>query len=254
MKRVWILLLPLLLASSIVAPPTVYTIGDSTMADYGEEATEPAALRGWGQLLQPYFREEVKVRDLAVSGRSTKSYIDEGRWSAVLEQLRPGDYLFIQFGHNDEKREDPRRFTNPLTGYRHNLERFVTESRARGAIPILFSPLTRRNFNDKGVLEDTHGLYPLVVREVARDLDVPFIDLQLRTEQMILESGTDGSKRLFHSIAPGVDPRYPDGFQDNTHLSIEGARVVAGLAVEGLKRLNVPLAAYTQPFQAAAER
>jgi lysophospholipase L1-like esterase len=253
-KRLAILLLPLLLGSAFFAPPTVYTIGDSTMADYGEKDTDPAALRGWGQLLQGYFRDDVKVRDLAVSGRSTKSYIDEGRWAEVLEQLKPGDYLFIQFGHNDEKREDPKRFTNPLTGYRHNLERFVTESRARGAIPILFSPLTRRHFNDKGVLEDTHGLYPLVAREVARDLDVPFIDLQLRTEEMILEAGVAGSKRLFHRIAPGVDPRYPDGFQDNTHLSIEGARLVAGFAVDGLKRLDVPLAVYTRPFQATAGR
>jgi lysophospholipase L1-like esterase len=219
------------------APITVYMIGDSTMSDRSPED----AARGWGQALGQFFDEEVVVRNFAASGRSTKSFIDEGKWDAVASRLARGDILIIQFGHNDQKSEDPTRFTNPTTGYRRNLERFVTEARARGATPILASSIVRRKFNARGVLEDTHGLYPLVVHSVARDLAVPFVDLQLLTEDLVRRAGPDSSRALYVWLAPGASSRYPAGRQDDTHLSPAGAREVARLAARALGEVSPEL-------------
>ena len=218
---------------------TVYMVGDSTMADKPNPETNPE--RGWGQLLPRFFDDQVVVRNFAVNGRSTKSFIDEGKWDAVAKQLHRGDYVFIQFGHNDQKSEDSARYTNPYTAYRRNLERFVTESRARGATPVLFSSIVRRSFSDKGVLLDTHGAYPLVAREVARDLQVPFVDLQLLTEELVLRAGPEGSKSLYVWVTPGSNAMYPQGRQDDTHLSVAGATEVARLAAAALGRTSLPL-------------
>jgi lysophospholipase L1-like esterase len=218
---------------------TVYLVGDSTMADKANPETNPE--RGWGQLLPRFFDDQVVVRNHAVNGRSTRSFIGEGRWDAVLAELKRGDYVFIQFGHNDQKHEDSSRFTNPYTGYRRNLARFVAESRAKGATPVLFSSIVRRNFNEHGVLLDTHGAYPLVTREVAREMGVPFVDLQLLTEDMVLRAGVEGSKALYVWVAPGGGGMYPEGRQDNTHLSVAGATEVARLAAAAIRRTSLPL-------------
>ncbi len=191
--------------------------------------------RGWGQMLPHFFNEPVTIRNHAVNGRSTKSFIHEGRWKTVLEELKPGDYVFIQFGHNDQKLADSTRYTNPYTGYRRNLIKYINETREKGAIPVLFSPIVRRNFNDNGVLEDTHGAYPLVMRDVADELDVTFIDLQLKSEDLVLSLGVEGSKMLYLWIEPGKYEMYPDGKQDNTHFTGKGATEMARLAVVGLK-------------------
>jgi lysophospholipase L1-like esterase len=219
-------------------------VGDSTMADKPTPEKNPE--RGWGQMLPQFFDGNVTVRNYAVNGRSTKSFIDEGKWDAVLAQLRPGDYVLIQFGHNDQKSEDPKRYTNPYTGYRRNLERFVRETRSKGATPILLSSIVRRNFNAQGVLVDTHGAYPLIVREVAKDLGVPFIDLQLMTEDLVLRAGVEGSKALYVWVAPGQYEMYPQGRQDDTHLSVAGATEVARLAAGGLRKAEVPLGRFVR--------
>ena len=224
------------------APVTIYLIGDSTMSERTAEEPE----RGWGQALAPFFDGAVTVRNFASSGRSTRSFIDEGKWAAVKSRLRPGDILVIQFGHNDQKIEDPKRFTNPATAYRHNLERFVTEARARGATPVLASSIVRRKFNAHGVLEDTHGLYPIVTREVARDLGAPFIDLQRLTEELVARAGPDSSKALYVWLAPGQSPRYPEGRQDDTHLSPAGATAVARLAAQALGEVSPVLRSHLQ--------
>jgi lysophospholipase L1-like esterase len=238
------LLLGALVMAASPARTTVYMIGDSTMADRPQPETNPE--RGWGQMLPRFFDKTVSVRNFAVNGRSTKSFIDEGKWAAVLAQLQPGDYVLIQFGHNDEKTEDPARYTNPYTGYRRNLERFVAESRAKGATPVLFSSIVRRHWNAQGVLEDTHGAYPLVTREVARDLRVPFVDLQLASEDLVREAGPEASKRLYAWSSPGEFAMYPQGHQDDTHLSAAGAEAVARLAAEGLARTGLPLARHVR--------
>lgn len=226
------------------ARTTVFLIGDSTMADKPTPQTNPE--RGWGQMLPGFFDGRVVVRNHAVNGRSSKSFIDEGRWNTVLQALKPGDYVFIQFGHNDQKREDPARYTNPHTGYRKNLRRFVTETRERGGNPVLFSSIVRRNFNNHGVLEDTHCAYPVVARAVAEELGVPFVDLQLLSEELVLGLGREASKQLYVWVKPGEYAMYPEGKQDDTHLSVRGATEIARLAVQGLRAASVPLASFAR--------
>lgn len=244
MKRLFLLILmPLLFSGrSPEKPVTIYLIGDSTMSDKPDPLNNPE--RGWGQMLPLFFAENVTIKNRARNGRSSKSFIDEGLWKAVYDSLQAGDYVFIQFGHNDQKDYDSTRFTNPYTGYRRNIEKFVRETREKGANPILFSSLVRRKFNEKGVLIDTHGPYPLVVRIVASDMDVPFIDLQLLSEELVLAAGPEKSKEYYLWIEPGVYEKFPQGKQDNTHLSVKGATEVARLATRELGKLNLPIRNY----------
>jgi lysophospholipase L1-like esterase len=219
---------------------TIYTIGDSTMADKIKPNENPET--GWCQVLPSFFELNlVAIDNRAVNGRSTKSFINEKRWDSVYNSLQPGDYVFIQFGHNDAKVADSTRYTNPHTTYRHNLIRFVTETRAKGAIPILFSSIARRNFNEQGVLIGTHGEYPLEVRLVAQEYQVPFIDLEYFSEQLEQSYGVEKSKELHLFFKAGEHPYYPEGKSDDTHLSRKGATEIATIAIRELKKLNLGL-------------
>ena len=230
---------------------TVFMIGDSTMAN--KDTTGGKQERGWGMMLQQYFKSGVVVDNHAVNGRSSKSFIDEGRWDVVLSKMKPGDYVIIQFGHNDEKPAADRH-TDPGTTFDANLRRFVLESRARGGIPILCNAVVRRNFyrqvdssvddeslrnttyEDEKVnsdtLIDTHGAYLLSPRNVARELDVPFIDANRVTHDLEQGMGIEGSRRLHMWFRPGEHPSVPKGRKDNTHYNVYGATVVAGLLAE----------------------
>ena len=222
---------------------TIYTIGDSTMADKIKPNENPET--GWCQVLPSFFDlNQVTIDNRAVNGRSTKSFIKEKRWDSVYNSLQPGDYVFIQFGHNDAKVADSTRYTNPHTTYRHNLIRFVTETRAKGAIPILFSSIARRNFNEQGVLIGTHGDYPLETRLVAQEYQVPFIDLEYFSEQLEQSYGVEKSKELHLFFKAGEHPYYPEGKSDDTHLSRKGATEIATIAVRELKKLNLELNAF----------
>ncbi|MFO7674450.1 MAG: rhamnogalacturonan acetylesterase [Lutibacter sp.] len=218
---------------------TIYTIGDSTMANKPNPDENPE--RGWAQMLPQFFNKEVIIDNRAVNGRSTKSFIDEKRWDSVHKMLKKGDYVFIQFGHNDQKENDSKRYTNPHTAYRYNLTRFVKETLAKGANPILFSSIARRNFNENGVLIDTHGAYPLEVRLVAKEFNIPFIDLQYLSEQLEASYGPEKSKMLHLHFKVGENPYYPDGKTDDTHLSELGATEMAKLVMQQLELLNIPL-------------
>lgn len=237
----------LLCASALLlamgGPPasiTIHLIGDSTMADKPDPEHNPE--RGWGQAFPSLVREGVVVRSHAVNGRSTKSFMDEGRWRAVREALVPGDVVFIQFGHNDQKREDSTRYAAADTDYRRNLAQFVRETRAAGATPVLFTSIVRRQFDSTGALVDTHGEYPRVVRDIAREHTVPLIDLEQRTAAWVREAGVAGSVPFFVHTAAGEFPRFPAARVDNTHLSPRGAAAVAGMVVEALRALNAELA------------
>lgn len=207
------------------AKQRIFMIGDSTMANKTEKVYPET---GWGQVFSTFFNPSVVVDNHAQNGRSSKSFIDEGRWEIVLNQLQKGDMVFIQFGHNDQKDKAPTRFTNPYTQYRFNLKRYVNETRAKGAIPVLFTSVVRRNFNDEGVLIDTHGVYTEVVRSVAAELKVPFVDMQLFTEQLVVELGVEGSKAIYLHVESGHE-NYPNGKIDNTHLNRDGALRLAEL-------------------------
>lgn len=216
----------------------IYTIGDSTMASKENPDRNPEF--GWCQVFGEYFRDNVHIHNHAVNGRSSKSFISEGRWRKVLKALAPGDHVFIQFGHNDQKYKDSSRFTNPYTTYMDNLRRFVTEARGRGAVPVLFSSIVRRKFNEYGTLEDTHGNYPLAMRLLATELDVPFIDLQLLTEKAVASLGPEKSKELYLWLEAGENSYYPEGKSDDTHLNYKGARHVSKLAIEAMKSYDFP--------------
>lgn len=223
-------------------PVVIYTIGDSTMANKPNPNENPE--RGWVQVLSPFFNDKVTIKNHAVNGRSTRSFRDLKHWQPVLDSLKPGNYVFIQFGHNDGKDTDPTRYTNPQTSYRHNLIRYVEESRAKGAIPILFSSIARRKFNKEGVLLDSHGNYTLVARLVAQEMNVPFFDMQYYTELLEESYGVEESKKLHLHFTPDENAYIPKGIDDNTHLSILGATEIANIFVGELKRQKHPLAKY----------
>ncbi|MBN2350349.1 MAG: rhamnogalacturonan acetylesterase [Bacteroidales bacterium] len=221
---------------------TIYLIGDSTMANKENPDKNPEF--GWGQVLQQFFKENATVENHAVNGRSSRSFISEGRWDSVLNKLQPGDYVFIQFGHNDQKFMSPDRYTNPWSSYRDNLEKYVDETRQKGANPILLSSIIRRHYNEWHTLIDTHGPYPYVAREVAKEKNVPFIDMQLMTERLVDSLGEEPSRELFMFLKPGEYEMYPEGRADSTHLTLKGATIVAGLAIKGLKETDNPLVEY----------
>jgi lysophospholipase L1-like esterase len=212
-------------------------IGDSTMADKKPE-TEPE--RGWGQMLQLFFSEGVQVSNHARNGRSSKSFIDESLWQVVLDSLHQGDYVIVQFGHNDQK-PDSARHTDPYTTYKSNLEKYVNEIRAKGAFPILCTSIVRRKFDENGKLTDTHGQYPVVTRMVAKEMNVPLLDLQVRTNNLVSDLGPEKSKVLYLHTSPDEYVNRPKGVQDNTHLCIEGAKIVARFAVEEMVSLELPV-------------
>ena len=216
----------------------IFLIGDSTMSQK-DDLNIPE--RGWGMVIYQYFDNNIQFHNFAANGRSTKSFIDEGRWKKVLNLLKSGDYVFIQFGHNDEKMYDPLRYTHPDKEYRENLKLFVTSSRKCGANPVLMSSICRRNFDEQGNLLNTHGTYPEAVRKTAEELSVPFIDMELKTRKLILDHGVEDSNKLFVRIEPGLFESFPEGLIDNSHLSIYGATLIAGLAVEGIKDLGLAI-------------
>lgn len=218
---------------------TIHTIGDSTMADKKPEVYPET---GWCQAFPQLLGPGVTLRNHAVNGRSTKSFIEEGRWKNVTDSLRAGDYVWIQFGHNDQKIQDSTRYAEPRGKYLENLQKFIIETREKGATPILFTSIVRRKFDDSGNPVDTHGEYPEVVRELASTMNVTLIDLQRLTEKLLFETGAEESKKIYLWTAP--DERYPEGRKDDTHLSSEGAATVAGQVAKELKKMKHPLAAY----------
>jgi len=241
MIRISILLL-LISLNCLAQNPTIYGIGDSTMANKPLANENPE--RGWGQMLPQFLTDNVVFDNRAVNGRSTKSFIDLKLWDAVYNSLKKGDYVFIQFGHNDGKVTDSTRYTNPHTAYRHNLIRFVTETREKGATPIIFSSITRRNFNEQGVLISTHADYTLEARLVAQEYNVPFIDMEYYTELLEMKYGPEKSKQLHLHYKAGENSFFPEGKEDNTHLNVKGAAEIAKIAITELKKTKLDLVKY----------
>ncbi len=202
--------------------------------------------RGWGFVLPGFFTEEVRIENHARNGRSTKSFIDEGRWQKVVDKLHKGDYVFIQFGHNDAK-PDSARHTTPGTTFDDNLRRFINETKAKGAYPILFNSIVRRNFvND--TLTDTHGEYREAPRRIAKEMNIPFIDHNTLTHNWVSSMGDEASRQYFMWVEPNTLACCPDGKQDNTHLNIKGAKIVAHMAVNELAKKVPALQPYIRYY------
>lgn len=220
-------------------PVHVFIAGDSTAA---EKRADRRPETGWGESLQDYFSPDaVRVVNHARNGRSTRSFMEEGRWEALLGELRSGDVVLIQFGHNDQSENRPDRYTPP-DAFRANLRRFVEDVRARDATPVLMTPIVRRRFDDRGRFYDAHGTYPDLTRAVAAETGAALVDLHRATEAAVRARGEHGSKALFLILGPGESANFPEGLDDNTHLSPEGAALVARLAAQGLRSADARLA------------
>lgn len=231
-----------LLSFTFPAPEKVslYLAGDSTMQTYRENKTP---MRGWGQYFQQLFEENVSVVNKAIGGRSTRTFMEEGRWKEIMDQVKPGDWVFIQFGHNDQSR-NPKRHTPP-EDYRKNLIKFVEETRAKKANPVLLTSVTMRLFDEEGNVKNGLGVYPDITREVAKKMKVPLIDLNQKTSRFVQSLGGEASREVYMWLVAGEHPNYPEGLQDNTHLREPGAMKVAELAAEGIRELSLqPLAKY----------
>ena len=264
-----------LLTSSTDKTTTIFIIGDSTAAN--KDISNGKQERGWGMALQCFFDDNIRVDNHAVNGRSSLSFINEGRWDKVLQLMKPGDYVIIQFGHNDEKPKADRH-TDPGSTFDYNLAKFVRETREHGGIPVLMNCVVRRNFfvtapeNDDdeklrtttfkdGVkmvegdsLIDTHGLYRVAPRDVARRMNVHFVDANQITHDLEQGLGTEASKKLHMWFKPGEEPSVPDGRQDNTHYNVYGAHVVARLLADALCEEIPVLRKYRQDADMTVDR
>jgi lysophospholipase L1-like esterase len=224
----------LIAAFSFAAPPKkikIWLVGDSTMSD---KKTEAYPETGWGMPFKYFFDSTVVVDNRAQNGRSTKTFIAEGRWQAVMDGLNEGDYVFIQFGHNDEV---PTKVNSYVTEdvFKTNLVRFVKEVRSKNGVPVLLTPVARRKFDSAGTVEETHEKYAAVVRTVAKEEKVLFIDLDEKSKALLQQFGVENSKLLFNQLQPGEHPNYPEGKEDNTHFNELGARKVAELVLAEIK-------------------
>lgn len=215
----------------------VFLAGDSTIA-IKEKKAYPET--GWGMPFVHFFDSTVQIENRAKNGRSTRTFIEEGLWQGVINDVQPGDYVFIQFGHNDESEEKKDRYTTPEQ-YKRNLKHFIDESRAKGATPVLLTPVSRRRFKDGKALE-THAQYSNLVREVAAEANVAFIDLDTKSRELYQQLGEEGSKLLFLQLQPGDHPNYPEGKVDNTHFNELGARLIAQIVLSQIKAQNLNLA------------
>ena len=223
------------------SPITIYLAGDSTMAT---KQPDKRPETGWGEMLGSYFKEgTVKIDNRAMNGRSTKTFISEGRWQSIIDALQKGDYVLVQFGHNDESKDKGDRYTPP-EDFRKNLERFVNEVRVKSGYPVLLTPVMRRRFDKEHKFYDTHGEYPEIVRAVAKELDVPLIDMHRKSEVLLERYGDEASRKLFLQLKPGEDANYPNGIEDNTHFNPSGADQMAKLAVEGIRDTRIGLKKY----------
>lgn len=248
---------------------TVFMIGDSTMAN--KPLKDENQERGWGQMLPMMLQGKIKVDNHAVNGRSSRSFINEGRWDKVIEKIRPGDYLVIEFGHNDEKPGE-KRHTDPGSTFDDNLRMFAQKALEKGATPILMNSIVRRNFPanvtekaedrddnppsatgptknkvEGDILVDTHGAYLISPRNVAEELGVPFVDLNALTHNLVQSLGREKSKELFMWIPANTYKFCPDGKIDNTHLNIYGGKVVAAIAAKAMVETVPALKPYVKP-------
>jgi lysophospholipase L1-like esterase len=216
---------------------TIFLIGDSTMSN---KAVKAYPETGWGMPFSYFFDSTVTVDNRAQNGRSTRTFIEEGRWKAVVDDLHEGDYVLIQFGHNDEVPTKKSYTTEEV--FQANLAKFVIEARDKKAFPVLMTPVARRKFDTAGHVEETHAIYTQLVKDVATKYQVPLIDLNQKSQQLLQQLGPESSKYLYNHLLPGENPNYPQGKEDNTHFNELGARKMAEIVLQEIKNLHLDLA------------
>jgi|SRR5690606_8072745 len=238
--KLFILLVVSIISFSFIKENTItlYMIGDSTMSVKSPKAYPET---GWGMPFAGFFDSTVIVDNRAKNGRSTRTFISENLWQPVADHLKEGDYVFIQFGHNDESKEKTERYTTPGQ-YKENLSRFVKETRLKKAIPVLLTPVSRRRFDKAGNALETHIAYSPLVKEVAKELNVLFIDMDSKSKDLYQQMGPENSRLLFLQLKPGEHPNYPLGKEDNTHFNELGARLIAQMVLSEIRVIDPALA------------
>jgi lysophospholipase L1-like esterase len=216
---------------------TVYLIGDSTMSDKEVKAYPET---GWGMPFHYFFDSTVTVDNRAKNGRSTRTFIEEGRWKSVAENLQEGDYVLIQFGHNDEV--PTKKSYTTEDEFKANLAKFINESGNKKAIPVLITPVARRKFDSAGKIVETHAVYTQLVKDVASQYHVPLIDLDKKSQELLQQLGSEASKYFYNYLSPGENPHYPKGNNDDTHFNELGARKMAEIVLQEIKNLHLELA------------
>jgi lysophospholipase L1-like esterase len=214
----------------------IFLAGDSTIAIKDTRAYPET---GWGMPFVQFWDSTVMVVNKAKNGRSTRSFMQEGLWKSITDEAGEGDYIFIQFGHNDEV-STKKTYTTEKE-FEANLVQYVKESRDKKATPVLLTPVARRKFDSTGHIVGTHDVYAQIVRNVAKKENVPMIDLDKKAQQLYQDLGVEASKLLFNYLEPGQHPNYPDGKKDDTHFSELGARLIAQLVLKEIRGLNLEL-------------
>jgi lysophospholipase L1-like esterase len=215
-------------------------IGDSTMCLYEPNRTP---LTGWGMPFAYFFDSTVTIDNRAKGGRSTRTFLSENRWGPIADSITEGDYVLMQFGHNDEAKEPKYadRYT-PVEDYKKNFIKFITETRNKKGFPVLITPVTRMKFDKNGNITETHTEYSNAVFEVAKETNTPVIDLDKKSRELLQQLGPENSKYLFMQLEPNEHPNYPEGQKDNTHFNEYGARRIAQLVLAEIKSLKLELA------------
>lgn len=216
---------------------TLWLIGDSTMSVKDVKAYPET---GWGMPFVYFWDSTIIVDNRAKNGRSTRSFMEEGLWKPVMEQMQEGDYVFIQFGHNDEV--PTKKTYTKEDEFKSLLKKYIADTRSKRANPILLTPVARRKFDSTGHIQETHAVYAQIVRDVAKEENVPMIDLAEKAKTLYQQMGRDVSKYLFNYLLPGEHPNYPDGKEDDTHFSELGARRIAEIVLAEIKNLKLELA------------
>ena len=243
MKKLNLLLFLILSLSGCVPRHqiTLYLIGDSTCAQKAENRRPET---GWGEKFEQFLSNNVVVQNNAKGGRSTRTFIEENYWDSVYSKLRSGDYVFIQFGHNDEVKSKAS-YTTP-EDFKTNLKRFISDTRSKGAHPILLTPICRRRFDDDSNFYDTHGQYAALTRQVAMETGAILIDMHTISMAILVQFGKEESTRLFLHCEPGECPNYPNGIADDTHFNDFGATVMAEALAKAIANMDLPLKRYVK--------
>lgn len=215
----------------------IFWAGDSTVKQNNYTSFPQT---GIGQAFSLFIKQSIRIENYAQNGRSTKSFIDENRLAAIEKRIGEGDFLFIQFGHNDEKIQDPARYTESYGSYQENLKKFIDVARQHGAHPVLITPLYRRKFNADGktLVEGTHKDYPQAMIDLGKRENVPVIDLCTASKALIEQYGDEATRKWFMHVEAGIYPHFPEGKEDDTHLQYEGAFRFGKLIAEGLEKLG----------------
>lgn len=212
---------------------TIFIAGDST-AEIKTDSERPES--GWGEYLSDFFNDSIQVSNHAMGGRSTKSFLEQNRFEPILDEMKPGDYLLIQFGHNDQKTDDPERYTDPHSNYQDNLKSFIHKTKVKEATPILLTPISRRVFREGQIDATSLGGYPAAMRKIAQEENVLLIDMHQLSIQLLNQLGEEDSKELFLHLKENESANYPEGLLDNTHFSEIGAQTFAKMVAQELAR------------------